>query len=436
MGQRYYELLGVSPEAPTEEIAAAYRDRLKETHPDVSDASDAGERTKQLIEAKEVLTDETERARYDRLGHERYVSAEHGHTPDTDPNPDPEPRETDEPDSESGQPGPTAAGAASARRTDTSSEDSPGSDTGRRTRSRNRRDSRDVDWGTHTARQGRGPRTDGIDWEEWADTDWDAVSEAVWQEVTGEQSTGSRHTTAGWETDRDSTNSPGTATHSSDTPGWSDSNSNHDSARAGSGGATSSAPGASTDTAATSHGATGTAATSATPRGTTADDGDWTVGWYSGGDTSGTTHDSYSFGGTDLTGDSWTTWSPGSEHDSRFRQSSFPPHRILSPVQTVVMFCLCFLTYPLLVTGSVFPLFGSPVRLLLAVLLVFVVAMLIILSQLGIAVFGGWTLLFPVAFANLGIPVFGPSSLLTMSAVFLSLGLAMLSWLLIRPPVV
>jgi hypothetical protein len=71
--ETYYDLLGVAPDASTAEIEQAYRERLKETHPDVSDAADAGARTRQLIEARDVLTDGTERARYDRLGHEAYV---------------------------------------------------------------------------------------------------------------------------------------------------------------------------------------------------------------------------------------------------------------------------------------------------------------------------------------------------------------------------
>ncbi|MFC7072533.1 J domain-containing protein [Halovenus rubra] len=75
MAERYYELLGVSESASTAEIQQAYRERLKESHPDVSDSDDASEQTKELIEAKETLTDQTERKRYDRQGHESYVSA-------------------------------------------------------------------------------------------------------------------------------------------------------------------------------------------------------------------------------------------------------------------------------------------------------------------------------------------------------------------------
>jgi len=74
MVRTYYERLGVTPDASREEIHRAYRNRLKDTHPDVSDDPDAGARTRRLIEAKEVLTDEAERARYDRLGHRQYVA--------------------------------------------------------------------------------------------------------------------------------------------------------------------------------------------------------------------------------------------------------------------------------------------------------------------------------------------------------------------------
>jgi len=74
MAEDYYELLCVSRDASTNEIKAAYRDRIKETHPDVSDDRSASERTKQLIEAKDVLTDAETRSQYDRLGHEQFVS--------------------------------------------------------------------------------------------------------------------------------------------------------------------------------------------------------------------------------------------------------------------------------------------------------------------------------------------------------------------------
>jgi hypothetical protein len=73
MAETYYELLEVPPDASTDEIRAAYRSKVKETHPDVSDDADAAERFQRVQRAKEVLTDDDKRDRYDRIGHETYV---------------------------------------------------------------------------------------------------------------------------------------------------------------------------------------------------------------------------------------------------------------------------------------------------------------------------------------------------------------------------
>jgi len=72
----YYDLLGVARDASTADIKQTYRERIKEEHPDVSDNEQASDRTKELIRAKEVLTDDDERRRYDRIGHEAYVSTD------------------------------------------------------------------------------------------------------------------------------------------------------------------------------------------------------------------------------------------------------------------------------------------------------------------------------------------------------------------------
>jgi len=73
MTETFYEVLGVGEDATQEEITDAYRQKVKEYHPDVSDKEDAGEVFKRVVQAEEVLGDETERERYDRMGHEAYV---------------------------------------------------------------------------------------------------------------------------------------------------------------------------------------------------------------------------------------------------------------------------------------------------------------------------------------------------------------------------
>jgi molecular chaperone DnaJ len=65
----YYELLGVARDAPESEIKKAFRALARELHPDVSDAPDAEERFREVVEAYEVLSKSETRELYDRYGH-------------------------------------------------------------------------------------------------------------------------------------------------------------------------------------------------------------------------------------------------------------------------------------------------------------------------------------------------------------------------------
>jgi molecular chaperone DnaJ len=65
----YYELLGVGREASEVEIKRAFRRLARELHPDVSEAPDAQERFREVVEAYEVLSRSETRDLYDRHGH-------------------------------------------------------------------------------------------------------------------------------------------------------------------------------------------------------------------------------------------------------------------------------------------------------------------------------------------------------------------------------
>jgi molecular chaperone DnaJ len=65
----YYELLGVPRNADDGELKRAFRRKARELHPDVSEAADADERFREVVEAYEVLSKSETRELYDRFGH-------------------------------------------------------------------------------------------------------------------------------------------------------------------------------------------------------------------------------------------------------------------------------------------------------------------------------------------------------------------------------
>ncbi len=65
----YYEVLGVSRTATKDEMKKAFRRLARQYHPDVNKNNDATEKFKEINEAYEVLSDDQNRAAYDRYGH-------------------------------------------------------------------------------------------------------------------------------------------------------------------------------------------------------------------------------------------------------------------------------------------------------------------------------------------------------------------------------
>ncbi|MBN3490294.1 molecular chaperone DnaJ [Acholeplasma equirhinis] len=65
----YYEVLGISKTASTEEIKKAYRQLAKKYHPDVNKEPDAEAKFKEVQEAYDVLNDPQKRSQYDQFGH-------------------------------------------------------------------------------------------------------------------------------------------------------------------------------------------------------------------------------------------------------------------------------------------------------------------------------------------------------------------------------
>ncbi|CAD5921880.1 Chaperone protein DnaJ [Planktothrix tepida] len=86
MAGDYYEILGVSRDADTEELKRAYRRLARKYHPDVNKEQGAEERFKEISRAYEVLKEPEMRARYDRFGEAGVAGGAGGFDPNfTDP---------------------------------------------------------------------------------------------------------------------------------------------------------------------------------------------------------------------------------------------------------------------------------------------------------------------------------------------------------------
>lgn len=82
--ESYYDLLDVSYNAQTEDIKQAYRNKIRQYHPDTSDDPHAEEITFALNRAVETLTTRHERMLYNELGHDEYHRTRSGTNTDTD----------------------------------------------------------------------------------------------------------------------------------------------------------------------------------------------------------------------------------------------------------------------------------------------------------------------------------------------------------------
>jgi molecular chaperone DnaJ len=69
MARDYYDVLGVSRSASKDDIKKSFRNLARQFHPDINKEADAEAKFKEINEAYGILSDDEQRARYDRFGH-------------------------------------------------------------------------------------------------------------------------------------------------------------------------------------------------------------------------------------------------------------------------------------------------------------------------------------------------------------------------------
>lgn len=307
MTQTFYDVLGVARDASTADIRAAYRDRLKESHPDLNDDDDANATTRRIIRARDVLTDEDERERYDRVGHDEFVGKSEAAVDEDD----------------------VSNAATAARRAGWANDGGSDPDPDhQRTHSRAE--------GRRQARQRRH------------------------REQTAAERVGAERTDAAGETDGTDESTDGSQERS---------------------------------TASTDGGSA--AAGSSSPGGVSGSARSWNA---SGG------------------------YSVRQQYDTGSRLADLIPRG-----KSLTLLAVALALYPLMLFSALFPPFPLFVNLIVGLCVVFLVGYLQSRPVVGVIVFGAWSVLTPLAFAFVGVPLFGLVGVIAVAGTWLPFGLSALT---------
>ncbi len=133
------------------------------------------------------------------------------------------------------------------------------------------------------------------------------------------------------------------------------------------------------------------------------------------------------------TGDSeeWQAWTVNGAYAVRRTDDTF--RSILFSSKSLVLLAATFLVYPVLIFGAMIPEFPLVARILVAFCAIFVIAFLQSIPEVGILVFGTWSVILPIVLVTAQIPLVSPTGISVLLAVLFPLGLSALTKLVIRP---
>jgi hypothetical protein len=101
--------------------------------------------------------------------------------------------------------------------------------------------------------------------------------------------------------------------------------------------------------------------------------------------------------------------------------------------RSLILLCATFVVYPVLLFGALVPQFPIAVNLTVAMCAILVIAFLQSVPEVGIAVFGIWSVLLPLTIVWLGVNLVSIQAFFAILAVVFPFGLSLLTRVAIRP---
>jgi len=127
------------------------------------------------------------------------------------------------------------------------------------------------------------------------------------------------------------------------------------------------------------------------------------------------------------------SWNASQGYNVRQQYDKGPQRSRLFPTsQSLTLLGIAFVLYPVMLFSAIFPPFPLVVNLVVALCTILLVAYLQSIPEVGVFVFGAWSLATPIAFAIAGVSLTSLVGVVALSATWLPLGLSILTYTAVR----